>query len=271
MPSIARMPASSYARAAASGKKYMSLQQVMPPRSISAAPSSVPSWTNSGATNRPSRGQMCSSSQGFSGTSSAMPRSSVIAACVCALTRPGISTCVGQRDVRRAARNRDRRPRRAHSATMRPPSTISAWSVQRARRARPERSSAHRCAGRRCARRSSAPSVRTRAQAAGHAALRAKRRAPELRREYRRGAAPRETLPDEKKAPRHPRGFSREEARQRRTTPSPLTSTSTRRFGARHAISAFSAFWLQTTPGTGCVLPMPSVSILSRGTPLLTR
>ena len=30
--------------------------------------------------------------------------------------------------------------------------------------------------------------------------------------------------------------------RQRRTTPSPFTSTSTRRFGARHAINAFSAF-----------------------------
>ena len=63
----------------------------------------------------------------------------------------------------------------------------------------------------------------------------------------------------------------RDDVGQRLTVPSPLTSTSTRRFGARQAISSFSAFWLQTTPGTGCVLPMPSVSILSRGTPLLTR
>jgi len=42
-PSAARMPASSAARAASPGWKYMSLKQVMPPRSISAQASSVPS------------------------------------------------------------------------------------------------------------------------------------------------------------------------------------------------------------------------------------
>ena len=50
MPIAARMPASSAARAAASGKKYMSLKQVTPPRSISAQASSVPSCTNAGDT-----------------------------------------------------------------------------------------------------------------------------------------------------------------------------------------------------------------------------
>jgi len=76
----------------------------------------------------------------------------------------------------------------------------------------------------------------------------------------------------QQKAPQNSRGFLTEGCGgQCATTPSPFTSISTRRFGARHAISAFNAFWLQTTPGTGCVLPMPSVSILSRGTPRLTR
>ena len=46
MPSAARMPAASAASSAASGKKYMSLKQVTPPRSISAQASSVPSCTN---------------------------------------------------------------------------------------------------------------------------------------------------------------------------------------------------------------------------------
>jgi hypothetical protein len=52
---------------------------------------------------------------------------------------------------------------------------------------------------------------------------------------------------------------------------SPLTSTSTRRFGARQAISGFSAVIVQVTPGTGWVLPMPRVSILSFATPFDTR
>ena len=42
-PSTARMPASVAARAAARGKKYMSLKQVTPLRSISAQASRVPS------------------------------------------------------------------------------------------------------------------------------------------------------------------------------------------------------------------------------------
>jgi len=52
---------------------------------------------------------------------------------------------------------------------------------------------------------------------------------------------------------------------------SPLTSTSTRRFGARQAINSFIAVIVQLTPGTGCVLPMPRVSILSLATPFDTR
>ena len=43
MPIAARIPASSAARAVCSGKKYMSLKQVIPPRSISAQASRVPS------------------------------------------------------------------------------------------------------------------------------------------------------------------------------------------------------------------------------------
>ena len=46
IPMAARIPAARAARAAAPGKKYMSLNVVMPPRSISAQASSVPSWTN---------------------------------------------------------------------------------------------------------------------------------------------------------------------------------------------------------------------------------
>ena len=95
MPCAERMPASSAVSSAASGKKYMSLKQVIPPRSISAQAASVPSRTNSGETWRFSAGQMCSSNQRMSGRSSASPRISVIAACVCALTRPGMSACSG--------------------------------------------------------------------------------------------------------------------------------------------------------------------------------
>src|SRR5690625_2345332 len=54
---------------------------------------------NSGPITRPSTGQLCSSSQVISGRSSAMPRSSVIGLCVCALTRPGIRTCSGNATV----------------------------------------------------------------------------------------------------------------------------------------------------------------------------
>jgi len=69
------------------------LAQVVPPRSISAMASSVPSRTNSGPSTRASTGQMCSRSQVINGRSSARPRSSVIGLCVCALTNPGSSAC----------------------------------------------------------------------------------------------------------------------------------------------------------------------------------
>src|SRR5438128_2700211 len=52
MPCEERMPASSVASSAASGKKYMSLKQVMPPRSISAQAARVPSRTNSAEAER---------------------------------------------------------------------------------------------------------------------------------------------------------------------------------------------------------------------------
>jgi hypothetical protein len=74
-----------------------------------------------------------------------------------------------------------------------------------------------------------------------------------------------------KKSPARTRGSFRCGGERQRLMPSPLTSTSTRRFGARQAISSFIAVIVQTTPGTGCVLPMPSVSILSLGTPFDTR
>jgi hypothetical protein len=92
MPCAERMPAASAASSDASGKKYMSLKQVMPPRIISAQARSVPSRTNSRETCFVSAGQMCSSSQRWRGVSSARPRSSDIAAWVCALTSPGIKT-----------------------------------------------------------------------------------------------------------------------------------------------------------------------------------
>jgi hypothetical protein len=90
-PSEARIPARSAARAVASGKKYMSFTQVTPPRSISAMAMRLPSCTNSSLTCFASAGQMCCCSQVISGTSSAMPRMSVIAAWQCRFTRPGIS------------------------------------------------------------------------------------------------------------------------------------------------------------------------------------
>ena len=55
------------------------------------------------------------------------------------------------------------------------------------------------------------------------------------------------------------------------TVISPLTSTSTRRCGCRHAISSLRFFCSHFTPGTGCVLPMPRVSIFALSTPWLAR
>ena len=88
-PSTARIPASRATSPATSGKKYISLKQVVPPRSISAAARRVPARTNPSSTKRASAGQTCSSSQVRSGRSSARPRNRVIAAWVWALTSPG--------------------------------------------------------------------------------------------------------------------------------------------------------------------------------------
>jgi hypothetical protein len=74
-----------------------------------------------------------------------------------------------------------------------------------------------------------------------------------------------------KKAPRERGAFCQRSRRYQRLIASPLTSTSTRRFGARQAISSFIAVIVHTTPGTGWVLPMPRVSILSLATPFDTR
>ncbi len=57
-PTQTRMPASMHTRAVTSGKKYMSLKQVVPLFSISAMASSVPSRTKSGLTHFASAGQM---------------------------------------------------------------------------------------------------------------------------------------------------------------------------------------------------------------------
>ena len=52
---------------------------------------------------------------------------------------------------------------------------------------------------------------------------------------------------------------------------SPFAWISTRRCGCRQAIFSFRFFCSHTTPGTSCFSPRPSASILSFGTPLLTR
>ncbi len=69
----------------------MSEAHVVPDRSISSAASRPPSYTNSGDTSAFSSGQILSVSQRIKGRSSPTPRSSVIAACVWALTKPGVT------------------------------------------------------------------------------------------------------------------------------------------------------------------------------------
>jgi hypothetical protein len=96
MPNAARMPAATAASSAASGKKYISLKHVTPPRSISAQASRVPSRTIAAETCSRSAGQMWSSSQRMSGRSSDMPRIRDMAAWVWALTSPGMSTWSGR-------------------------------------------------------------------------------------------------------------------------------------------------------------------------------
>ena len=103
MPTSARMPASARTRAPTRrDRSTCRCTHVMPPLSISAAPSIVPSCTNSARHEAPFARPDVLGEPWLERTSSAMPRSSVIAACVCALTRPGISTCDGKR--RRASR-----------------------------------------------------------------------------------------------------------------------------------------------------------------------
>ncbi len=125
-PSATRIPAPRAASSEASGKKYMSLKQVIPPRSISAQARRVPSRTIAGDTCLPSAGQMCCSSQRISGRSSASPRISDIAACVCALTRPGISACSASITLSYPAK-RVAASAEGKSASMRPSRTATAW------------------------------------------------------------------------------------------------------------------------------------------------
>src|SRR3989440_712228 len=115
------------ASSAASGKKYMSLKQVIPPRSISAQARSVPSRTKSRDTCRVSAGQTCSCSQRMSGRSSASPRISVMAACVWALTRPGIRTWPA-RSTGWCSRNRARASGVGAIASIRPSRIATAWA-----------------------------------------------------------------------------------------------------------------------------------------------
>ena len=68
------------ARAVTSGKKYMSLKQVVPDFNISSSASATPSATKSGDIHCASIGQMRSRNHASSGRSSARPRSSTIAA-----------------------------------------------------------------------------------------------------------------------------------------------------------------------------------------------
>jgi hypothetical protein len=74
------MPVSMTASAATSGKKYMSLKQVVPERNISAIARRVPVRTKSSPTKRPSAGQIQSCSHSIKAWSSARPRSRVMAA-----------------------------------------------------------------------------------------------------------------------------------------------------------------------------------------------
>src|ERR1035437_3617586 len=67
----------------------MSVKVVVPPSSISRQPRRVPQRTKSAETFLASAGKMYFSSQSWSFLSSAIPRNSDIAACVCVLIKPG--------------------------------------------------------------------------------------------------------------------------------------------------------------------------------------
>jgi hypothetical protein len=105
------------------------LQQVVPPRSISAMASVTPSATNSGPITAPSIGQMWPCSHSISGRSSATPRSSVIGLWVCALTRPGISAASG-RDTVSSGLKRARASAIGRMATMAPSRTATGVVMQ---------------------------------------------------------------------------------------------------------------------------------------------
>ena len=81
----------------------MSAKVVVPERIISAIARLVPSRTNAGLTFLASAGKMYFCSHSISGRSSAMPRSRLMAACVCVFTRPGMSTEWDRSILRRAA------------------------------------------------------------------------------------------------------------------------------------------------------------------------
>src|ERR1019366_1618942 len=103
----------------------MSVNVVVPPSSISRHPSRVPQRTKSGVTFLASAGKMYFSSQSCSFLSSAMPRNSDMAACVCVLIRPGARIASG-RSSRCFAWNLASISARVPTPTMRPPVTATA-------------------------------------------------------------------------------------------------------------------------------------------------
>ena len=70
----------------------MSANVVVPDSIISTAASRVPTRTNSGDTVFPSAGKMYFCSQSMSARSLPSPRNITMAACVCVLINPGITT-----------------------------------------------------------------------------------------------------------------------------------------------------------------------------------
>src|ERR1017187_7812314 len=109
----------------------MSVKVVVPPSSISRHPRRVPHRTKSGVTFLASAGKMYFSSQSWSFLSSAMPRNSDMAACVCVLIRPGARIASG-RSRRCLAWNLASMSDRVPTPTMRPPVTATApFSITR--------------------------------------------------------------------------------------------------------------------------------------------
>ncbi len=94
--SSTRDPTASTASITASVKKYISTLVVVPVRSSSTQPETIPART-SDAVSRPSAGHITSCSQRRSGRSPPSPRSSSIGVWQWVLTRPGSSTPVSSR------------------------------------------------------------------------------------------------------------------------------------------------------------------------------